>query len=230
MCFLNEDVSLMDSLSRPLSLETVDSSLWSDKCDYWTMESCENLNPANYNLVVLQWNIRSMMFNSKELRLLLDKMDNRNSPTDVILICETFLNKDTTKLINIPRYTLHTNYRNEHKGGGMAVLIRNGITHKRRKDLEVMIKCEAESTYVEVTAKNGKHIIFGSIYRLPNTCADKMKDHITKTVQIVKGEKGKKELVMGMDHNLDLLKGHEHQQTQAFLDLMLELGLIPTIT
>ena len=51
-----------------------------------------------------------------------------------------------------------------------------------------------------------------------------MKDHL------VAGDRGKKEMVLGMDHNLDLLKGHEHQRTQAFLDQMLDLGLIPVIT
>ena len=88
MCFSNEDITLMDSLSRPLSLETVYSSLWSDKCDYWTVDTCMNLNPANYNLVVLQLNIQSLMSSGRELKLLLDKLENWNSPIEIILLCE----------------------------------------------------------------------------------------------------------------------------------------------
>ena len=34
MCFSNVDVTLFDNLSRPLDIETTDSSLWSEKCDY----------------------------------------------------------------------------------------------------------------------------------------------------------------------------------------------------
>ena len=33
-----------------------------------------------------------------------------------------------------------------------------------------------------------------------------------------------------MDHNLDLLKGHEHHRMQQFLDMLAEQELIPTIT
>ena len=135
MCFSKENITLKDSLSRPLSLETVDSSLWSDKCDYWTADECNDLNPKNYNLVNLQWNICSLMLNAKELTLLLNKLEDRNSPGDVLLLCETFLKKDTVKLANIPQYTLYLNHWCNHKGGGTAVLVRQGITHKWRKDL-----------------------------------------------------------------------------------------------
>ena len=33
-----------------------------------------------------------------------------------------------------------------------------------------------------------------------------------------------------MDHNMDLLKNHEHRRTQQFLDILLNNDLIPTIT
>ena len=87
-----------------------------------------------------------------------------------------------------------------------------------------------ELTYVEITAKNGKHIVFRSVYRAPNTSEGKFREHIDKICKKASLEKDKKELVLGMDHNLDLLKGHEHQRTQAFLDQILDLGMIPTIT
>ena len=43
-------------------------------------------------------------------------------------------------------------------------------------------------------------------------------------------EKEKKELIIGMDHNFDLLKSMEHKKTQYFLDTMLNKELFPTIT
>ena len=93
-----------------------------------------------------------------------------------------------------------------------------------------MIEKEVELTYIEMTSKNSKHIIMGSIYRSPNTCEKKLKDHIAEVNSKIRSEKGKKELVLGMDHNLDLLKGHEHRKTQQFLNMMLDLELLPTIT
>ena len=94
----------------------------------------------------------------------------------------------------------------------------------------VMIEKEVKSTYIEMTSKNSKHIVLGIVDRSPNTCQKMLKDHITKVSHKLKQEKGNKELVLGMDYNLDLLKGHEHHRTQQFLDLILELELIPTIT
>ena len=93
-----------------------------------------------------------------------------------------------------------------------------------------MMEKEAESTYVEMTAKGGKHIILGSVYKSPNTCENTFKKHLTDLLNKIKFEKGNKELVIGMDHNMNLLKSHEHCKTQQFLDLMLEHELVPTIT
>ena len=120
-----------DSLLRPLSIENLSESLWSDKCDYWLAEECDNLNPSNYNFIVLQWNIHSLMSNVKELKLLLDKLDRKHSTIDIVLLCEMFLAKDSEKLLHIPNYKLYANNRKEHKGGGTATLVQEGITHKR---------------------------------------------------------------------------------------------------
>ena len=48
-----------DSLNRPIHYTEMDNSLWNDKCDYVEIEGASNLNPHNYNLAVLQLNIRS---------------------------------------------------------------------------------------------------------------------------------------------------------------------------
>ena len=148
MCFLNKDVAITDSLLRPISMEDIDNSLWSDKCDY----------PKNYNFIFMQLNICSLLPNATELKILLTKLEQKNSSVDVILLCETFLNKKTERLVNILHYQLYSICRSNHKGGGTAILIRNGIAHKRRKDLDIMIEKEVESTYVEMTAKCSKHM------------------------------------------------------------------------
>ena len=40
----------------------------------------------------------------------------------------------------------------------------------------------------------------------------------------------KKELILGMDHNLDLLKSNTHKNTQDFLDINIDNNLFPSIT
>ena len=206
-------------------MEDLDGSLWSDKSDYRMTDECNNLNSLNYNFIVMQLNIRSLLSNIGELKLLLTKLEQRNSMVDVILLCETFLSKNTEKLVKIPYYHLYANHRSKQIGGGMEILVRDGITHKQCKYIEIMMEKEAESTYVEMTAKGGKHV-----YKSPNTCENTLKNHLTELLNKIKFEKGNKELVIGMDHNMNFLKSHKHHKTQQFLDLMLEHELVPKIT
>ena len=100
-----------------------DCSLWNDKCDDYELGKVTNFNPEGYNLVVLQLNIRSMLINLSELQQLISTLDNKGTQVDLILLCETFLNRKTTKLVKIPGYELITNCRVTSKGGGTAILI-----------------------------------------------------------------------------------------------------------
>ena len=46
----------------------------------------------------------------------------------------------------------------------------------------------------------------------------------------MKSEDRDKQLILGMDHNLDLLKSNSHSATQKFLDMLINNGLLPAIT
>ena len=91
-------------------------SLWNDKCNYIQPDNCDNLNKGNYNLILLQLNIRGLLSHQDELKLLLQKLYNKNTSIDLVLLCETFLNKKTEHLIDIPGYTIITNNRTQSKG------------------------------------------------------------------------------------------------------------------
>ena len=93
----------------------------------------------------------------------------------------------------------------------------------------MMIEMKLESVFVDITARNGKQIRVGSIYRSPNTCVNKLIECIEKITTCT--NKGKTtELILGMDQNLDLLKSDEHAKTRKFLDTILDTGLWPVIT
>ena len=169
MCFSKSSVKSNDELKRPLNFDSLDESLWNDKCDYIDPQNVKNLNPSGLNLVVLQLNIRSILSHITELKMLILILETKNSRVNIILLCETFLNKSTEKLVKIPGYTLICNSRSKSKGGGTAILLRNGINYKRRKDIEVFKEKHAEMTIIEIIAKDGKKIIVGSMYRPLNT-------------------------------------------------------------
>ena len=108
MCKNNHSQKLDDNLDRPILTDGLDQSLWNDKCDYIDIESCSNLNQNNYNLAVMQINVRSILSKQIELKQLLRQLENKNSPIDIILICETFLSKNTLSLLQMPGYQIFT--------------------------------------------------------------------------------------------------------------------------
>ena len=215
---------------QPLEIENHDKSLWNDKCDYIELEKCDNFNKENYNFIVMHLNVRSLLAHQVELKYLLRKLKTKGSRVDVVLLCETFLTDKTQKLVNILDYEIITNIRQTAKGGGTAILIRKNIPYQIRNDLVEFQEKDAEMTYIEVSTKAGKSIVLGSLYRPPNTQESLLVNHITKTTNIVKSEKPSKQLVMGMDHNLDLLKSDIHTPTHKLLDSILNADMLLTIT
>ena len=230
MCLWKSDITLYDNLKRPLPLDDAPMELWSDRCDYVELDECNEYNPKGYNFIVLQLNIRSILANQLELKMLLNTLKTKNSNVDAVLLSETFLTDKTLKLVNIEGYILLTNHRKEHKGGGVAILVRSRVNYQRRKDLEVMVEKEVESCFMEIKTKSGKKIIVGSLYRSPNTKETELINHVQNTIVKCTSALRDTDIVMGMDHNLDLLKLNNHKGTRLFYDKMVELELIPSIT
>ena len=155
MCISTDQVGSNDVLNRPLDFTEVDETLWNDKCDYLDLDSCSNLNPNNYNLIALQLNIRSLLAHQHELKQLILTTEKKNSHIDIIFLCKTFLSKHTVNMVNIPEFTYVGNYRKDKKGGGVSILIRNGISFRCRTHLDVFEESQTESIFVEILSKNG---------------------------------------------------------------------------
>ena len=81
-------------------------------------------------------------------------------------------------------------------------------------------------------SKNGRKIILGSLYHLPNTGIEQFSDHLIDIINRAKRPNGGtcSELVLGMDHNIDLLRGKQHAQTHKFIEDLSQLDILPTIT
>ena len=217
-----------DVLQRPRNQSELDESLWNDNCNYTEIETCFNLNPNNYNLLVLQLNIRSILAHQHELKQLLRDLEKKNSSIDVVLLCETFLTKKTIGMVNVVGYTHVGNYRNTKKGEGVSILIKDGISYKRRQDLDIFQEGETESIFIEIMSKSGKNIVIGSMYRPPNTNITQFSNNISTITSLAR--KCCPEIIIGMDHNIDLLKGSCHNLTQQFITDLSDIDLLPTIT
>ena len=73
------------------------------------------------------------------------------------------------------------------------------------------------------------NVIIGSLYRPPNTDIDKFLAEYYDTLKRIGSEKNK-EVILGMDHNLDLLKQTSHKRIQTFVENTLDHALLPVIT
>ena len=111
-------------------------------------------------------------------------------------------------------------------------MLKEGISYKRRPDLDIFQEGETESVFVEILSKNGKKIVIGSMYRLPNTNISQFSTNITNIISQARmaNRKSPPELIIGMDHNIDLLKGSCHNPTQKFIADLSDIDLFSTIT
>ena len=69
----------------------------------------------------------------------------------------------------------------------------------------------------------------GSVYRPPNTPETEFIQSYTEIVKKITTQENK-ECIIGLDHNLDLLKSHLHKNTHKFVECTLKLNMIPIIT
>ena len=69
----------------------------------------------------------------------------------------------------------------------------------------------------------------GSLYRAPNTDQSKFLSDYKNFIETLTNNSEYK-IILGMDHNLDLLKSHIHKKTQQFLNMNLDLDLFPVTT
>ena len=205
------------------SSDILDSCEYIDHEDSWLCKDTD--------LLIVQLNIRGAQSKISELLHLIDNNPCKRVP-DVILLCETWQTPSSPS-INIPGYTTYSYNRPHRKGGGVAILIDSKIPCKARNDLcnEKQLNDNknphTEFCFIEIKTPS-KTIITGSMYRPPNVDAKEFLKDYEKLLNQVNTEK--KELILGTDHNLDLLKSHCHRNTSAFLDMSLDNGVFPMIT
>ena len=177
------------------------------------------INKEDNVLRILQLNIRGIVSKQSDLRILLLEQQ-----IDICLICETWLTSTNENKLDIAGYNYVGKLRSNRKGGGVCVLVKENIVSREIPYIDI---ADLEYCAVEIKGDNGTLVVC-SAYRPPNSNTKeflKNYDSLIKRLQKIKS----KGIVIGLDHNLDLLKHSNHSQTQDFLNLNLEESLLPTI-
>ena len=193
-----------------------------DNCDYVDKVT----NVTDTDLTVMQLNIRGIGSKKTQLLDLIDKSIDCKE-FDIILLSETWLTPFSSTL-NIPGYTLYRHDRNHKKGGGVAILVSNKLRCRVLDEINSNLP-ETECLSVSVTLHNDGTCIFCSMYRPPNSNIQTFLASYNSLISEIK-KKRPLNIIVGLDHNLDLLKADTHQLTNDFIQNNLDFGLIPTVT
>ena len=103
--------------------------------------------------------------------------------------------------------------------------IHEKLHYRTRDDIILKQGSDLEYEFIELKAKR-KNIFIGSLYRPQHTKEkDFLKDY-KHLIELLKQETDM-EIVIDMDHNMDLLKASKHTNTQGFLDYNKEMDLLP---
>ena len=196
-----------------------------DRCDYIDHDQLQEMNPCKSSLFILQLNCRGIKSKLDEIEDLLAEI---KQPDEVIL-SETWLKEGEERYVDIKGYTYEGINRKHKKGGGVSFLVKDRLIYKTRPDLSKNCQHNSyEHFFIELKGSSYNAII-GSLYRPPNTNVDKFLVEYNDTLERIGSEKNK-EVILGMDHNLDLLKQSSHKRTQTFVENTLDHALLPVIT
>ena len=185
-----------------------------------------NIDHNSFQYKALHLNIRSLAANFDKLNMIIGNFLTNNCDLDFILLCETFLTDLNNSLFNIDGFQKVEKHRIHSRGGGVALYINNKYEFSMRDDLSCFEEGLFESLFVEINTGT-RNLILGEVYRVPNTSIQGFNEKYEHLVSSVMNEK--KELLIGSDQNLNLIKANEDKNIQNFLDINYSYGLLPVI-
>ena len=146
---------------------------------------------------------------------------------DVIGLAETWLDDESEKGLSIQGFSAVCASREKKGGGGVAVLVKDGLTYRERPDLGTFIEGQFESVFIEVIRGGGcKNEVVGVVYRPPGGSTQGFRDELSRVLTDVRGLDG---YIMG-DFNIDLLKAETHGPTSDFMEGFMSGGFYPLIS
>ena len=202
------------------------SNVIEDCCDYIDLDN-KTTELCNRNgLNILQFNTRGILGKQDLLKTFLKEVT-KECKLQVIMLVETWLKKTNCKRLKIPGYVFVGSHRKCKKGGGVGFLVCQDLDFRERPDLCLNIP-NFEGMMIEL--KTHKDSIFlCTIYRPPNSSENEFLKNYKRQLKKLNSQQLSR-LIIGLDHNLDLLKHDKHKPTHEFIEMNLEHQLIPTIT
>ena len=119
---------------------------------------------------------------------------------DVIGLGETWLDEESEKGLTMQGFSAVCASRKQKGGGGVAVLVRDGLTYRERPDLGTFAEGQFESVFIEIIRGGSrKNDLVGVVYRPPGGSVQGFRDEMGRILTDIRGVDG---YIMG-DFNVD---------------------------
>ena len=194
-------------------------------CDSKYVSTSDLEMETHDTMKVMHYNIRGFVSKQDEFKMILENLEQKDIFFDIISINETWLNTVNERLVDMAPYLVVCKNRIDKKGGGLAVLLKSNIRYKRRVDLEFDVDGMLETLCLDIVTHD-KSFILLNMYRRPNTSETIFIEKLNDFLANVNG----KNLIICTDQNIDLLKTASRTNSSQFLNSIIDVGLIPTIT
>ena len=159
---------------------------------------------AKCGLSLLCHNIRSAK--GPGLELLDGELRRWGVKWDIIGLVETWLDEESEKALTVQGFQAVCASRKKKAGGGVAILIRDGMVYRERPDLSSFVEGVFESVFVEVVREKGRrNEVVGVVYRPPGSDLECFSREINRIMARLGGVDS---YIMG-DFNIDLLSNRQ---------------------
>ena len=138
----------------------------------------------------------------------------------MVILSETWLNESNESTVDIPNYKYCGRTRTNKKGGVVDFLILNNLIYREFNNDHKFDTFEHYGIEIKCRTKN--------INRPPNTNPESFVNEYKNLINSQLTDKTV-EHIIGLDHNLDFLKSSSHLDTNDFIEVNLDKGLIPCI-
>ena len=193
-------------------------------CDYYDQDQFLDNFRSNTDSKLLHINARSLPKNISNIVNYLNLLENCFS---VIGISETWLKDIQDPLIQIQNYTIEGICRQNKRGGGVALYIKQDLGYSIRNDLSVN-DSEIESCFIELVNTHRVNVIIGIVYKPPCASCENFTDQVNKILGHVNAE-NKKCYIMG-DFNINLLQYDTDNTVKNFINVLSSHSFYPTIS
>jgi exonuclease III len=194
-------------------------------CDYYDQD--QFLNAFNKkkcsNMKLLHINARSLPRNITCIRNYVNLLENTFS---IIGISESWLKDTQDPLVQMHNFSMEGFCRQNKRGGGVALYIRDDIVYKTRNDISVN-NSDIESCFIELVNNHNSNVVIGVVYKSPSAPLNNFIELINDILACVNNE-NKKCYIMG-DFNIDLLQYDTHNGVRNFMDTLQSQSFYSTI-